>query len=116
MRIISALSGIATATAVAVLLAVFLSSSPSGSPVRRHVVEIRHLEYTPKELVVSPGDIVTWVNHDLVPHTVTAGDASWGSGLMARDQWQLVVHARTTPNYFCRYHPSMDARLRIVPR
>lgn len=111
--------GAATAIAVAVLALAPLSSDvqSTGSIARRHVVEIRDLEFTPKELAVSPGDTIIWVNHDLVAHTVTADDMSWDSGLVpSRGQWRTVVLARMNPLYYCRYHPSMTARLRIVGR
>ena len=107
----------ATAIAVAVFFIGFLSNSTQavGALGQRHVVEIRDLEFTPKELSVTPGDTITWVNYDLVPHTVTADDESWDSGLIdAQGRWQTVVRADMYANYFCRYHPSMIARLRIV--
>lgn len=117
MSIASATPGAAAVIAVAVLVLFLMPGPhPAGSAPRHHVVEIRGLEFTPKELAVSPGDTVTWVNHDLVAHTVTANDESWNSGLVpARVQWQRVVSADMNPSYFCRYHPSMTGRLRILP-
>ena len=84
---------------------------------KQHLVEIRNLEFTPKELVVAPGDTITWVNYDLVPHTVTADNESWDSGLIsAQEKWQIVVQEDMYPTYFCQYHPIMKAQLRIDPR
>ena len=103
--------------AVAVFLAGIVSDPiEAGEHVsQRHVVEIRDLEFTPKELVVSPGDTITWINYDLVPHTVAADDESWDSGFVAaQGQWQIVVQADMLTTYFCRYHPSMTGRLRIA--
>jgi plastocyanin len=106
----------AAAMTVAVLVCTSLNPVKAGdSTSKEHVVEIRNLEFTPKELVVEPGDTITWVNYDFVPHTVTADDESWDSGLIeAKGQWQTVVKADMHETYFCRYHPSMTARLRIV--
>ena len=107
----------ATAIAVAVFFTGALSNSIQavGAVDQRHVVEIRDLEFTPKELSVAPGDPITWVNDDLGPHTVTADDESWDSGFIsAQGRWQTVVRADMYASYFCRYHPSMTARLRIV--
>ncbi len=109
----------ATAIAVAVFFTGIVSSSiqAAGALSQRHVVEIRDLEFSPKELAAAPGDTITWVNYDLVPHTVTADDESWDSGFVgAQGQWQLVVQAGMPTTYFCRYHPFMTARLRIVRR
>ena len=118
MRIVLTSLWTATVIAVAILICTTLSPIKAGTSDalnQRHVVEIRNLEFTPKELVVAPGDTITWINYDLVPHTVTADDESWDSGLIsAQGQWETVVQADIHASYFCQYHPSMKARLRIV--
>jgi len=116
--VLTSLLWTATVIAVAVLECITLNSVKADDPQsKQHVVEIRNLEFTPKELAVAPGDTITWVNYDLVPHTVTADDESWDSGLVgSQGQWQTVVQADMHTTYFCRYHPSMTARLRIVRR
>lgn len=74
----------------------------------RHRVDIRGLAFRPRALVVAVGDTVSWVNHDIVPHTVTFGD-----GAADRDEvppgtrFTLIVSTRQTLSYRCRYHPSM---------
>lgn len=79
-----------------------------------HTVEIRNLQFTPQELNVAPGDTIIWINHDFVPHTVTADNESWDSGLIkANGQWQLVVKEEMLTTYFCRYHPTMKAGFQI---
>ena len=118
MRIV--LTSLWTATAITVAALLGATSNPvkaDDSLSQRHVVEIRNLEFTPKELALAPGDTITWINYDLIPHTVTADDESWDSGLIGvQEQWQTVVEADMYAAYFCRYHPSMTARLRIVRR
>ena len=106
----------ATVIAIAVLVCTSLIPVKAGdSASKAHVVEIRNLEFTPKELAVAPGDTVTWINYDFVPHTVTADNQSWDSGLIeAGGQWQTVVKADMHQTYFCRFHPSMTAKLRII--
>ncbi|MDX1487630.1 MAG: plastocyanin/azurin family copper-binding protein [Acidiferrobacterales bacterium] len=109
----------ATAVAVAVSFAASLSNTIKAGepPSQRHVVQIRNLQFVPEQLSVVPGDTITWVNHDLVPHTVTADDESWDSGLIgAQGHWQILVQAHMYTTYFCRYHPSMTAQLRLVRR
>lgn len=100
---------------VAVLICSSLIPVMAGDSIsKEHVVEIRNIEFTPKELTVAPGDTITWTNYDFVPHTVTADDESWDSGLIeAEGKWQTVVKANMTTNYFCRYHPTMKAGLQI---
>ncbi|MEQ9618353.1 MAG: plastocyanin/azurin family copper-binding protein [Deltaproteobacteria bacterium] len=82
---------------------------------KEHIVKIRNLEFTPKELAVAPGDTIIWINYDFIPHTVTADDESWDSGLIeAEGRWQIVIQEDMHKSYFCRYHPSMRAGIRIV--
>jgi len=114
VRIIFSLIWTAAVLAVAVL-GIFDTVKAGEPQSQQHVVEIRNLEFTPKKLDVKPGDTITWINHDLVPHTVTADDESWDSGLInANAQWQTVVKADMFASYFCRFHPTMKARLDIV--
>ena len=69
----------AAAIAAVVFAGVVLNANSAVSETQHHVVEIRDLEFVPAELMVAPGDTITWINHDFVPHTVTADDDSWGS-------------------------------------
>lgn len=88
---------------------------PSATTPRKHVVTIREFVFEPAELRVSLGDTVVFVNEDVVPHTATADDRTWDSGLMKhQDVWELRVDANTAESYFCLYHPNMKATLQIV--
>ena len=105
----------AMAMAVAVLFGVIpIQAKAAGSSSRTHIVHIRNLQFSPSNLVVAPGDTVIWINHDLIPHTITADDESWSSDRLNSDkQWEFVVHEGTSEIYFCRYHPSMVARFHV---
>ena len=91
------------------------SVMPSGARAsRHHVIEIARFRFAPDRLVVEPGDRVTWINRDIVPHTATAIDESWDTGEIAPGQeGSMTVTAALTVDYFCRFHPSMKAALRI---
>ncbi len=106
-----------TVVAVAAAVLIFSSICPAiaeDAAPQEHIVEIRNLTFIPPELTVAPGDTITWVNYDFVPHTVTADDESWDSGLIeANGKWQTVVTANMYKTYFCRYHPNMKAGLNI---
>lgn len=83
-----------------------------GRPPRGHTVEIRDMAFHPAELHVSPGDTVTWINRDFIPHTATAPDSAWTSPPLALgESWQMVVRAPGVGSYICAFHPSMEARL-----
>lgn len=109
----------ATLTAAANVAAVLCSNvwfaGTANADARTHVVEIRKLEFKPAVLEIDPGDTIVWINHDLVPHTVTADDKSWDSPtLETGDEWLMVVRGGMLETYFCRFHPSMKAQLRIA--
>ena len=81
----------------------------------RVVIEIRDFAFVAERQTVSPGDIVVWRNLDIVPHSATASDGSWDSGLIAAgDSWETVVTDDMALAYYCRYHPSMEAALPLV--
>ncbi len=82
---------------------------------QRVVIEIRSFQFFPEVPVLQPGDIVIWVNKDIVPHTVTADNGSWDSGqIESGGEWQMVVEDDLFETYFCRFHLSMTARLDIA--
>ena len=76
----------------------------------RIVIEIHNLTFAPEMPAVEVGDVVVWINQDIVPHTVTATDESWDSGLIeSGDRWETVVTAGMVEEYYCQFHPSMIA-------
>ncbi len=111
-------SSLRTVAVIAVAVLISISIQPAtatDTAPREHVVEIRNLEFTPKELSVAPGDTITWINYDFIPHTVTADDESWDSGLIKTEgKWQTVVTENMYETYFCRYHPNMKGKLKIT--
>jgi len=77
-----------------------------------HVVEMRGLQFQPQRVEVALGDTVVWVNHDIVPHTSTALDHAWASGLIASDSsWRAVVTQPGVHRYFCTLHTNMRAEI-----
>ena len=81
---------------------------------QRIVVEIKSFKYRPKTPEVKAGDVIVWVNKDVVPHTVTAKDDSWNSGLIkSGGSWETVVGDDTFHDYFCKFHPSMIGGLEV---
>lgn len=83
------------------------TSAPS-----RHTVEINQFAFEPGALPVRIGDRVTWINRDIVPHTATADDGSWDTGALAKDESaEIVISQAMLESYYCRFHPSMKAKL-----
>ncbi|HEU4629182.1 MAG TPA: plastocyanin/azurin family copper-binding protein [Gemmatimonadaceae bacterium] len=93
------------AAAAAALVAACARDHP-----RTHVVDIRGFALQPETLRIAAGDTVRWINHDAVPHNVTAAPGSahhFDSGsIAAAGEWQLVAPPGQSA-YFCVYHPTM---------
>lgn len=79
---------------------------------RSHTIEIKEFAFVPARLMVKPGDQVTWLNTDVVPHTATGAEESWDTGnLQQGAQATLKITSDMKADYYCRHHPSMVAQL-----
>jgi plastocyanin len=77
-------------------------------------IAIDNFRFSPRELTVTVGTKVTWVNNDDVPHTATstAKPRSFDSHTLDTDG--KFSHVFTTPgtyDYFCAVHPHMTGRI-----
>ncbi len=79
-------------------------------------VQILNYAYSPMELEVKVGTTVTWINMDYVPHTVTADNGAFDSGMMANGaQFSFTFNEPGTYTYICTYHPNMTGTVVVVP-
>lgn len=80
-----------------------------------HMVIIEGMKFQPEELTVASGDVVGWVNKDLVAHTATSSEAGiFDSKLIAPGKsWKFTVRKKGDLAYVCTYHPTMKAMLRV---
>jgi plastocyanin len=96
-----------------------LSNTGAAMPGTAKVtVIIKDYTFTPANLVIAKGTIVTWINKDSVPHTVTYAN---GPGVDAKPVNQGVNSGEIAPGaswswqfikqgvffYMCTLHPSM---------
>jgi plastocyanin len=107
-----------TATAVAALsLVLWTIGLAAGSAARpkTHTVTIEGMQFRPQELTVASGDIIVWINKDLVAHTATSATAGiFDSKLIAPDKsWKLTIRTKGDLSYICTYHPTMTGSLRV---
>ncbi|MFN8558998.1 MAG: cupredoxin domain-containing protein [Dehalococcoidia bacterium] len=71
--------------------------------------------YAPTELTVQVGEVVSWVNKGDAPHTVTAYDGSFNSGIMLRGEaWVFTPSSPGTYAFYCTLHPSMKSTLVVT--
>lgn len=89
--------------------------TPPPSSEHRKVVEMRDNSFSPRDLTVSFGDTVEWVNVGNNVHTTTSGsgcvgDGTWDSGSMSKGGRFMVIfdadHVNQTGAfpYFCVPH------------
>lgn len=101
------LAGLALAAAVAVAPLGQGLAVPPAAAADAHV-HISGFAYDPAVVVVLVGESITWDNHDVVAHTVTADDFSFNSGNMGNgDAYTRTFDAPGTIPYHCDLHPSM---------
>ncbi len=71
-------------------------------------VAIVDLTFVPSVIEVESGTTVTWVNDDGVPHTATATEGAFNSGvLMSGETFSQTFDTAGSFDYFCAIHPSM---------
>jgi plastocyanin len=83
---------------------------PAAPAVQR--VTIDNFTFTPATITVAAGTTVTWINHDDVPHTVTANDKLFASKALDTDG--TFSHTFTAPGtypYFCAVHRHMTGQI-----
>jgi plastocyanin len=89
--------------------------APSGEAPRSEKVQIVEFTYQPDPVVVQAGGKVIWQNEDTAPHTATADDGSFDTGIIERGKIksETFKEAGTFP-YFCEVHPTMHGTVEVV--
>ena len=77
---------------------------------KAHTIVIEAMQFSPRQLEVSRGDTLTWVNRDPFPHNVSAVDLSFRSKEIAPNgSWKLKMAKKGRFSYICTLHPTMKA-------
>lgn len=72
-------------------------------------VDIRSMQYQPDDIKIKTGATVAWTFNDgAVPHTVTAFDRSFDSGIMTNGRYVLRFNEPGTYCYQCTLHPGLN--------
>ena len=80
------------------------------------IVFVKQFAFVPAEVHVKAGGSVAWVNceADGTPHTATADDASFDSGLLSPpDAYIRAFPAAGSVAYHCDLHPFMKATVSV---
>jgi len=79
-------------------------------------VTISNYAFSPADLTVKVGTVVTWTNQDSVVHNVTATDNSFASSdLNQGDKFTYTFNTAGTFPYRCGFHANMKATVTVVP-
>ena len=77
-------------------------------------VVIDNLDFSPAAVTVHVGDVVSWINRDIVEHTATAKSGDFDV-LTPKDKpvrWRASKVGEFS--YFCRLHPNMTGVIRVI--
>jgi plastocyanin len=99
------------ALAIAALLA---GPGSALAAARTHVVTLRDLAFTRVPAKAQVGDVVQWVNADVVRHSATARDRSFDVDLPPKAQARTVLRRAGAVSFYCRYHPGMTGRIQVA--
>ena len=79
-------------------------------------VAIDNFNFNPKDLTISAGTSVTWVNHDDVPHTATSKSVPAAFDSKALDTDESYSFRFTEPGvyrYYCKVHTHMTGTITV---
>jgi plastocyanin len=89
--------------------------APSGEAARAEKVEIVDFAYDPDPATIQEGGKVIWINRDSAPHSATADDGSFDTGIL--EEGKLKSETFKEPgeySYFCTVHPDMHGTVKVV--
>jgi plastocyanin len=109
----SALRGLANAAAVTAALLVPALALAIGDD---NKVVIDNFAFTPNVITVKPGTIVTFENHDDIPHSVVDVAGKFHSkALDTNDTFQVTFDQPGEYNYYCGLHSHMRGKVIVAP-
>ena len=83
---------------------------------QERTVDIVDFDYDPQTMNVIGGTTVRWVNIGDLPHTVTAADDAFDSGIMATgERYERTFTEPGTYEYLCTLHPDMVGSVIVSP-
>ena len=86
------------------------ASEPKALAAASGSVTIADFTFAPATITVNQGDTVTWNNNGPTPHSATANDGSFDTGILKKGQTSSHTFDQAgTFSYFCKPHPFMKA-------
>ena len=90
--------------------------NPRKDPVARSsssaTVTISDFKFTPDTVTVNEGDTITWNNDGPTPHTASAEDGSFDTGILRKGESGSATFTQAgTISYICQPHPYMHGKV-----
>jgi len=80
------------------------------------MVSIDNFTFKPDVLTIKPGTIVTFVNHDDIPHSIVEKGGKFKSKVLDTDEsFKMTFETAGDVTYFCGLHPHMTGRIVVAP-
>ena len=107
----------ASLAAACLLMAATVVQLGSAAPSGAAAVTIVDFAFQPQSVTVSVGAAVTWTNTGSAPHTATANDGAFDTGLLnAGQSGSHAFNAAGSFAYFCQVHPNMAGTVVVQSR
>ena len=89
--------------------------SASGEEKMAVGIVIEDFKFTPNDLKIKKGTVVTWTNKDGARHTVTGKAAGPASALFGKSEsYSYVFNETGTFDYYCVPHPYMKGLVEVT--
>lgn len=94
------------------LTGIAMTASARAEGAAKAGVMIDNFTFTPERLNVKPGTIVTWMNHDDIPHSIVAVKGKFRSrALDTDDVYSFTFEETGDYDYYCGLHPHMKGTI-----
>ena len=94
-----------------------LISAMTAVPAHAATIQIvmENLVFAPAGATAKVGDTVEWINKDIFAHTATARNGDFDVTMPPKKTVTSVLKKAGAIEYYCRFHPTMKAVLKIEP-
>ena len=101
-------------TVAALVLNTGAAPAPPQPKPKVHKVSIAEMRFTPPTLSGARGDLIIWVNKDIVPHTATSEAGGFDSKTIEPNaSWSVRLRTAGKFGYVCLLHPTMKGVVEV---
>jgi plastocyanin len=98
-----------------VLLAIACGAASVPARAETITVTVDKLTFSPAEIKARVGDVIEWVNTDILAHTATVR-GEWDVMIATKKSAKLTLTKAGDAEYYCRFHPNMKGRIAVAPQ